>query len=411
MGIVLSYSIVVRRKLNVALSVICLFLSLFIGNSGVSASAAKLGAKCSNFGQSLSYKLGNVQKKLVCKKNKEGKLIWQSLNVPKKTIKAEINPVNRNDTQELPAAKSKEIRTSIALVDQELGDLELVAHLSLLKNYVAANTIKTKINFGPTTSSANGEKYLSSLIFAAKLFANYWDSSEEITIALAEYQDFEWMHGYWVTFRDYPEHITMMSEQWKQIGSKCNQGGAIFDDRPLFWGCLSSDTPDISSVGVMKFAPHEFFHLIQTNLFRKNGGQFADMPTFFNEGAADFFGISAAIGSGDVVSGWQQKWKYAWASGVSTATLKTFDQAKWKELINDTSGKYSELVGHNYYSGAYGVQRLVAAEGVDRYFKFMADSARTHDWKSAFKLNYSISFEDFSEMIARELVQKTKLLQ
>jgi len=401
----------VQRKRTALFLITTLSISLVSSVSTSWAQSAKPGSGCTVKGKTVTLKSSSSSQVLICQKNSSGRLTWQVKKSVKKNTKTEVFEKSTPIAPDNSKNPTKQIRKSVSLAEKDLSDLDLVAHLAALVNYSETNVIKTKRIFGPNTSSSNGAKYLTSLDFAAKLFAKYWDPKQEITIALAEFRDFDWMRNYWVTFKDDKEHIEMMTNQWQVIGRNCNQGGAIFKENAFFWGCLPPDTPNLDSIGIMKFAPHEFFHLIQTDVFRKNGGQFSDMPTFFNEGAADFFGISAAIGKGDATVGWKQKWTYGWASGVSNATLKTFSAERWRELLNDSTGKYSDLVGHNYYSGAYGVQRLIAAEGVDTYFKFMGDSAKIHDWKTAFKNNYGITFEDFSTQISLELVEKAKLLQ
>lgn len=396
MGIAGEYSLGVFRNIFFISIISCL---VAIGSPAI-GSTTKLGAKCSRVGEVATLKVGKINKKLICKKNGLGKLTWQEVpTTPQKRV------------AEPSVEQAKVLPNYIGLLETNLSDVDQVAHALTLQKYSETNVIRTKNFFGPNVNSANGKNYLFSLGFAAKLFGRYWDPNKEITIALASFKDFEWMRNYWVTFKDSEVHIELMTNQWKQIGAFCNQGGALFNTEPFFWGCLAPGDVDINDIGIMKFGPHEFFHLVQTDFSRRNGGEISDMPTFFTEGAAEFFGISAAIGKTRAPLGWMQKWRNGWAGGLPNSVLKSFDAAKWKVLINDFSGDYPELVGHNYYSGAYAVQRLVGAKGMDVYFKFMADSAWTHDWKGAFQENYSMSFDEFSTLIANELVQKTKLLQ
>ena len=364
--------------------------------------AVTAGAKCATKGQ---IKISQGRKYTCIKSGK--KLVWN-----KGSVVAPTNPVAT--TTPTPAATTKTIASSWPL-DKAVESVENLLAIAdgSERRYVAgvkAEDVKLDIRLGPTTSKVRAEEFLSPLKVAVKNWSADFAPKDPVVIALAEVQDYEFMKDLWPKFGLNGGGFDNSQAGWARYGSSCNQGSAIYDQVPFFWGCMSS-SGSLEPIGLRKFTAHEYTHLVQYGIINKKAGKsFYALPLIFMEGAADFFGITYASTSDKFQNDWVSYRSIGFLSNETKAALKSANSENMLEYISDSMSGGRKLSGHAYYTGAYATARLIAAEGHKGYVDYMFEYGLSGDAYAAFEKVYGVSFQSFAKMIAPELVEFAKLL-
>lgn len=387
-----------KRTLSLALTTTFIGASIFVP----AHATVMAGAKCTTKGQ---IKISQGKKYTCIKSGK--KLVWN-----KGSVVAPTNPVATSTPT--PAATTKTIASSWPL-DKAVESVENLLAIAdgSERRYVAgvkAEDVKLDIRLGPTTSKVRAEEFLSPLQIAVKNWSADFAPKDPVVIALAEVQDYEFMKDLWPKFGLNGGGFDNSQAGWARDGSSCNQGSAIYDQVPFFWGCMSS-SGSLEPIGLRKFTAHEYTHLVQYWIINKKAGKsFYGLPLIFMEGAADFFGITYASTSDKFQNDWVSYRSIGFLSNETKAALKSANSENMLEYISDSMSGGKKLIGHSYYTGAYATARLIAAKGHKGYVDYMFEYGLSGDAYAAFEKVYGVTFQSFAKMIAPELVEFARLL-
>jgi hypothetical protein len=348
-----------------------------------------------------------VSKSVVIKKPVAKKAVVKKPVVKKVVVKPTPSAIST------PTKSPKIIPTSWPLDKpiESVEDLLAIADASE-RRYIAQlapSETKLDIRVGPTTNKARAEQYLAPLKLATKYWSADFAPKQPVVVAVAEVQDYEFMKPFWPQFGFKDSGIPTQSS-WSENGKSCNQGSAIYDQTPFFWGCMSS-SESFEIIGLRKFTSHEYTHLAQFEIINKQAGKsYWTLPSIFTEGSADFFGITYATTSEKFQSDWLNFRSTGYISNEARVSLKKANSTQMLDYITDSMAGGSKLNGHWYYTGAYATARLVAAKGHKSYVQFMYEYGLSGDAYAAFEKVYGEKFEDFAKMISPELVEFAKLL-
>ncbi len=376
--------------------------AMFFGASIVvpASAAVTAGAKCATKGQ---IKISQGRKYTCIKSGK--KLVWNKGNVISSTI-PNVNPT--------PTVTAKAIAYSWPL-DKEIESVENLLSIAdaAERRYLAdlkPVDVKLDIRLGPTTSKIRSEEFLAPLKVAVSNWSGDFAPKESVVIALAEVQDYEFMKEIWPKFGLNGGGFDNSQANWARYGAECNQGSAIYDQVPFFWGCMSS-SGSLEMIGLRKFTAHEYTHLVQYGIIKKKAGKsFYGLPLIFMEGAADFYGITYASNAEKFLKDWSSYRSYGFISNETKIALKNASSADMLEMISDSMSGGMKFSGHWYYTGAYATARLIAAQGHKGYVDYMFEYGLSGDAYAAFEKVYGVTFQSFAKMIAPELVEFAKLL-
>lgn len=358
------------------------FNSISLSNSA----EIRSGAKCTKFGKKAN--LGNLKFECV---RKNGKLSWREVK-PKVVAQASL-------PEFWPLDKPVKVQ-----------DLVLIADASVRKYTVDANALpKINLMTGPRTNKVNAERYITWLNNAAKSWSKDW-LPQEVDVAIASFEDFEWMSEKWPKYGLTGPYFDDSRESWNRAGRDCNHGSAIGYPKPFFWGCLPVNLG--RGIGLDKFAPHEYTHLAQYGILNSRTTQFyGGLPLLFSEGSADFYGITFASNRDDVANNWMDFWIKGYFNNDAKADLRQASVERIEEILNDSMRFGKIAPGHWYWSGAYATARLVAAKGHSSFVEYIRKTGEFRNPFKAFELEYGMSFESFAKIIAPEVKSLAGLLQ
>jgi len=280
-----------------------------------------------------------------------------------------------------------------------------IADKAVRKLIDAAKTNDFKITLltGPTTDKERAKKYIDLLGKSINFWNTYWKIDQEMIVALAEVQDYQWMSSLWPKYGLNGGGFDASEASWKAYGTNCNQGGAISGVQPFFWGCMST-SGDFGSIGMKKFVPHEYTHIAQQKIMESNSPGRIFLPLVLTEGFADFYGMALSIDSDSVENSWDTYFRSGWIPTEAKTFLKRADVLQIQSLVfKSLNGDYTSIDGHWYYTGAYITARLVAAKGNDTFINFTKDFKVSQNLNRSFESFYQISIEDFSKIVAPEI--------
>ena len=361
-----------------------LVLSLALVFQFPSANAAvKAGATCTKIGQLSPTKSPKFKCQLV-----SGKKKWIATKAKSELVRV---PASWPLTQ--PANSVEEI---LAIADS--AERRFTAD--------AIEILPIELLTGPTTDRKIAEEYIKPLASAMRSWSKDYKPTKPLVVALAEVQDFQFMKEQW-TKNDFSSDFDSSEETWNRNGKNCNQGAAKIDPQPFFWGCLSPDTSSFSVVGIKKFTPHEYAHVVQMELFKKaSGGKFGNVPTLFSEGSADFYGITNASTPNDFAKNWSSYRTYKYINTTTAVGLKAATNEQMYSYLLDAMRDSKLMPSHWYFTGAYATARLVAAKGHEGFVEFLKENGKINgDVFKAFQNVYGITFEEFAKMISPEVIQ------
>jgi hypothetical protein len=380
--------------------------AMFFGASIVvpTHAAVTAGAKCATKGQ---IKISQGRKYTCTKSGK--KLVWNKGIVVAPTI-PNVNPT----PTPTPTVTAKAIANSWPL-DKAIESVENLLSIADAseRRYLAdlePVDVALDIRLGPTTSKVRAEEFLAPLKAAVNNWSGDFAPKESVVIAIAEVQDYEFMKEIWPKFGLNGGGFDNSQEGWARYGSACNQGSAIYDQVPFFWGCMST-SGSLEMIGLRKFTAHEYTHLVQYGIIRKKAGKsFSSLPLIFMEGAADYYGITYSSTPEKFLKDWASYRSIGFLSNETKIALKNANSADMQEMISDSMSGGKKFSGHWYYTGAYATARLIAAQGHKGYVDYMYEYGLSGDAYAAFEKVYGVKFENFAKIIAPELVEFAKLL-
>ena len=387
-------------------------LAFVISSFSIPAYAAvKAGAKCSTKGEIKT----SQGKKFTCVKS--GKTLVWNKGIVVKTSGGAVTPPTPTPSETptpTPTPTPKVIPASWPLNKpiESIENLLAIADASERRYISELKPIEVKfdIRLGPMSSKARADEFLAPLKLAAHHWSADFSPKEPVVIAVAEVKDFEFMKNLWPQFGLNGGGFDNSEASWARYGTSCNQGSAVYDRVPFFWGCMSS-SGSLEPIGLRKFTAHEYTHLVQYGIINKKAGKsFYGLPLIFMEGAADFFGITYASTSDKFQNDWVSYRSIGFLSNETKAALKSANSENMLEYISDSMSGGRKLSGHVYYTGAYATARLIAAEGHKGYVDYMFEYGLSGDAYAAFEKVYGVSFQSFAKMIAPELVEFAKLL-
>lgn len=389
-------------------ALVCGLLVTFVTLSVENGFAAiKNGQTCSKLGEVRSQS----GKKFTCVKSGVSKK-WRATP----TITAQPSPVKPSASPNSiesprPAASSESVASpaiSAIPLDAAGGfNVYLVAHQRVVEETAQLRSTPTfDIKFSPNVNPNRGRDHLKFLNEGARIWSGEWLPKEPITIALVDYRDYNWISPIWSEFGLKGPPFSDVNHLIAS-GSECNQGSAIYDSAPFFWGCLPSQG-QTNFIGLEKFVPHEYTHLVQGALvYQDNVKKIYNVPTFFSEGSADFYGVTTVISGygaeNKLTPYWKEYLKRGYMGEDAKSLLRTSSSEKVKELILDSMKGGRIASSHAYYTGSYATARLVAAGGHKKFASYLRESGKLGDPFKAFAAMYGISFEEFAAIIAPEI--------
>jgi hypothetical protein len=263
----------------------------------------------------------------------------------------------------------------------------------------------TKITLltGPTTNKERAKDYIKLLDRSIAFWNTYWKIDQEIVVAIAEVQDYQWISSMWPKYGLNGGGFDASEASWKAYGSNCNQGGAISGVQPFFWGCMST-SGDFESIGMKKFVPHEYTHIAQQKIMESGIPKRIFLPLVLIEGFADFYGMALSIDSDSVENSWDTYFRSGWIPIEAKTFLKRADVLQIQSLVfKSLNGDYTSIDGHWYYTGAYITARLVAAKGNDTFINFTKDFKVSQNLNTSLESFYQINVEELSKLVAPEI--------
>jgi hypothetical protein len=370
-----------------SLKPILLFLSfLLVAQIPTASAAVKAGAPCSKVGQVSPAKTPLFKCQLV-----SGKKKWVATKSKPEQV---VVPASWPLTQQ-----AKSVEQILAIAD------------AAERRYTAdaKDLLPIDLLTGPATDRKIAQEYIKPLTSAMTFWSKDYKPAKPLVVALAEVQDFQFMRDQWAK-NEFGSDFDSSEKSWSQNGANCNQGAAKNDPQPFFWGCLSSDTSSFNVIGIKKFTPHEYTHVVQMALYKEaSGGKFGNVPTLFSEGSADFYGITHASTPNDFAKNWESYRTYKYINTTTAVGLKTATNDQMYSYLIDAMRGSKLMQGHWYFTGAYATARLVAAKGHEGFVDFLKENGKLNgDVFKAFQTVYGITFEEFAKMISPEVIQFAK---
>lgn len=365
---------------------VALILTL-IPITAFSAQKINPGSTCKVYKQ----KVTNRSKVFTCIKSGE-KLVWN------KGV-AIFKPTPTPTQSKIPSVSLPE---SWPLEKPADENLILIADASLRK-YIADATKLPNINLmtGPNTDRMAATNYLRYLEKAAIGWGKDW-MPDQVDIAMAQVEDFEWIKPLWKQYGLDGGGFDNTESSWRKFGADCNQGSAIYDKVPFFWGCLPKNPSNF--IGLDKFAPHEYMHLVQNGIiYHQSGRKIRNFPYLLSEGSADFYGVTYASTPETVKQNWKTYWADGYISPAAKSALKSASNDEIESLLMDAMKSGTKAPGHWNWTGAYVTARLVAAKGHEGFVAYMRKTGETGDPFKAFEMIYGITFERLTQLVAPEI--------
>ncbi|CAN2226157.1 hypothetical protein MCEMRE26_01339 [Candidatus Nanopelagicaceae bacterium] len=367
-------------------SLLVLSLALVVQLPSANA-AVKAGATCAKIGQLSPTKSPKFKCQLV-----SGKKKWVATKTKSELVRV---PASWPLTQ--PANSVEEI---LAIAD------------SAERKYTAGvnEVLPVELLIGPNTSKTLADLYIQPLKTAMVLWSKDFKPTKPLVVALAEVQDYEFMKEQWQK-NEFGSDFDSSKETWNRNGENCNQGAAKNDPQPFFWGCIASNAGGYENIGIKKFTPHEYAHVVQIGLFKEaSGGKFGNVPSLFSEGSADYYGVTYASTASDAAKNWQRYRASKYQSSETINGLLNATNDQMYSYLVDAMKDSKLLPGHWYFTGAYATARLVAAKGHDGFVDFLKENGKLGggDVFKAFQNVYGITFEEFAKMISPEVIKFAK---
>jgi hypothetical protein len=270
----------------------------------------------------------------------------------------------------------------------------------------AKETLEFELLVGPDTSRKLADLYIQPLKTAMTMWSKDYKPSKPLVVALAEVQDYKFMKEQWDKNK-LDNNFDSSELTWNKNGAGCNQGAAQTLPQPFFWGCIASTSGSYDNIGIKKFTPHEYMHIVQLALYREaSGGKFGNVASLFSEGSADFYGVTYASTSRDVTKNWLRYRSEKYVNEEARSGLRNATNDQMYSYLVDAMRDSKLLPGHWYFTGAYATARLVAAKGHEGFVDFLKENGRLDgDAFKAFENIYGITFEEFAKMISTEVIQ------
>jgi hypothetical protein len=363
------------------------FLSILLIAQVQSASAAvKAGATCTKIGQLSPAKSPQFKCQLV-----SGKKKWVATK--SKTEQVAL-PSSWPLTQ--PAKSVEEI---LAIADS--AERRFTADAKVAPDF--------ELLIGPNTSKTLANLYIQPLRTAMTLWSKDYKPTKPIVVALAEVQDYKFMKEQWEK-NEFGSDFDSSEATWSKYGEGCNQGAAKNDPQPFFWGCIASNAGAYENIGIKKFTPHEYMHIVQLALYKEaSGGKFGNIASLFGEGSADYYGVTYASTATDVAKNWQRYRASKYLSSETTSGLLNATNDQMYSYLIDAMRDSKLMPGHWYFTGAYATARLVATKGHEGFVEFLKENGKLQgDAFKAFQNVYGITFEEFAKMISPEVIKFAK---
>jgi hypothetical protein len=371
-----------------------IFITIALFAGPVTAVAAvKAGDSCKKIGSTATAN----GKKFTCVKSGK-KLVW---NKGVAVVKPTPTPAP------IPTSAQSKI-SSNSLADSWPFDKPADENLVLIadgsvRRYTADATKLPNINLltGPKTDQTAASNYLRFLEKAAIGWGKDW-MPDQVDVAMAQVDDYEWIKPLWKQYGLDGGGFDNSESTWRKFGADCNQGSAIYDKVPFFWGCLPKNQS--SFIGLNKFAPHEYMHLVQNGIiYHQSGKKVRNFPYLLSEGSADFYGVTYASTPETVKQNWKTYWVDGYISPAAKSALKSASIDEIESLLMDAMKSGTKAQGHWNWTGAYVTARLVAAKGHEGFVAYMRKTGDTGDPFKAFEMIYGITFEKLTQVVAPEI--------
>jgi hypothetical protein len=376
-------------KKTLALVVSIAFMSSLLTSPALGA--VKAGASCTKAG-STSIASG---KKFTCVKFSK-KLVWNK----GVAVKAKTPAPTQSKTP------SVSFPDSWPLDKPADENLVLIADASVRK-YISDSTKLPTINLltGPKTDRISATNYLRYLEKAATGWGKDW-MPDQVDVAMGQVEDFDWIKPLWKQYGLDGGGFDNSESTWRRNGADCNQGSAIYDKVPFFWGCLPKNQS--IGIGLDKFGPHEYMHLVQYGIiYYQSGKRVRNFPYLLSEGSADFYGVTYASTADTAKQNWKTYWVNGYFSPSAKSDLKSANNEEIESLLMDAMRLGIKAPGHWSWTGAYVTARLVAAKGHEGFVAYMRKTGETGDVFKSFDAVYGMSFEKFVQIIAPEIKSLT----
>ena len=395
------------RKVVTGLSLLLIFSLM----PAYSATPPKTGLACSKQGITKTYQ----GKKYTCIKSGK-KLVWSKGVVSEKAMPTPAPTVTVIASPTPTPTPTQSKNPSVSLPDywplEKPADenLVLIADASVRKYITGvANTPNINLLIGPKTDRLAANNYLRFLEKAAIGWGKDW-MPDKVDIAMAQVEDYDWIKPLWKQYGLDGGGFDDSESSWRRNGADCNQGSAIYDKIPFFWGCLPKNQSN--GIGLDKFGPHEYTHLVQYGIiYYQSGKKVRNFPYLFSEGSADFYGVTYASTADSAKQNWRSYWTGGYISSFARAALKSADVAEIESLLLDSMRLGSKAPSHWYWTGAYATARLIAAKGHEGFVAYMRNYGGTGDAFKSFETVYGMKFESFVEIIAPEIKSLTLILR
>ena len=382
------------RKAFAALTVLALVITPLQATAAV-----KAGAACTKAGSNSTV----AGFKYTCVKSGK-KLVWN------KGVKVVAPKPSITPTQS-PSASNSSLPESWPLEKPADSNIVLIADASV-RRYIADANKLPKINLltGPKTDRVAATNYLRFLEKAAIGWSKDW-LPDQIDVAMAQVDDYEWIKPLWKQYGLDGGGFDNSESSWRRFGADCNQGStALNSPVPFFWGCLPKNQPD--RIGLNKFGPHEYMHLVQNGIiYYQSGKRVWNFPYLLSEGSADFYGVTYASTPLSVNQNWKTYWADGYIGSTAKAMLKTATVAEIESLLMDSMKSGTIAPGHWYWTGAYVTARMIAAKGHEGFVSYMRKTGETANPFKSFETIYGISFEKMVQIVAPEIKALTTNLR
>ena len=361
--------------------------------TAVSAQKISPGSTCKVLNQKVVYQ----NKSYTCTKSGK-KLVWNK----GVAVKAKI-PTPTPTQSKTPSVSFPDSWPLDKPADE---NLVLIADASVRK-YISDATKLPTINLltGPKTDRISATNYLRFLEKAATGWGKDW-MPDQVDVAMGQVEDYDWIKPLWKQYGLDGGGFDNSESTWRRNGADCNQGSAIYDKVPFFWGCLPKNQS--IGIGLDKFGPHEYMHLVQYGIIYYQGGKkVRNFPYLLSEGSADFYGVTYASTADTAKQNWKTYWVDGYLSPSAKSALKSANNEEIESLLMDAMRLGIKAPGHWYWTGAYVTARLVAAEGHEGFVAYMRKTGETGDVFKSFDAVYGMSFEKFVQIIAPEIKSLT----
>lgn len=361
--------------------------------------AVKAGDACKKAGMTATAN----GKKFTCIKSGK-KLVWNKGAAIAKPVPA-VTPAPSPSLSPTPTQSqipSVSLPDSWSLDKAADENLVLIADSSVRKyTQDATNLPKINLMTGPKTDRIAATNYLRFLEKAAIGWGKDW-MPDQVDIAMAQVDDFDWIKPLWKQYGLDGGGFDNSESTWRRFGADCNQGSAIYDKLPFFWGCLPKSQSNF--IGLNKFAPHEYTHLVQNGIiYHQSGKKVRNFPYLLSEGSADFYGVTYASTPETLKLNWKTYWADGYISASAKSALKSASNEEIESLLIDAMKSGTKAPGHWNWTGAYLTARLVAAKGHEGFVAYMRKTGETGDPFKAFEIIYGITFEKLTQIVAPEI--------